>query len=249
MQTPAMETAMKVLVVDDDVVSRMVLMHLIDSCGVHDIVEAEDGAAAWQQLESGLRPTLCFCDLRMPRLSGMELLRKVRADSALDAMPLVLVSSANDQDTVRDAVRAGAAGYIVKPFQQEQVRQHLDACCAAAAAADAPLAEAPGLTLQRLGVDRERLLAYLAGFQEQARAAAGVVEALLAHGEPAQARQQVERLHLGCSTLGLFAAAGELAAVLQAPALDGTALEGALAALARSTADQARLLRLHAGND
>ena len=231
---------MKVLVVDDDVVSRMVLMHLIDSCGVHDIVEAEDGAAAWEQLEGGLRPALCFCDLRMPRLSGMELLQKVRADSGLDAMPLVLVSSANDQDTVRDAVRAGAAGYIVKPFQQEQVRQHLDACLAAA---DAPAAEAPGLTLQRLGVDAERLLAYLAGFQEQAATSASHIEALLARGEPAQARQQVERLHLGCTTLGLHGAADGLAAVLQAPALDDAALQSALATLARSAAWQARLLQ------
>ena len=231
---------MKVLVVDDDVVSRMVLMHLIDSCGVHDIVEAEDGAAAWEQLEGGLRPALCFCDLRMPRLSGMELLQKVRADSGLDAMPLVLVSSANDQDTVRDAVRAGAAGYIVKPFQQEQVRQHLDACLAAA---DAPAAEAPGVTLQRLGVDAERLLAYLAGFQEQAAASASHIEALLACGEPAQARQQVERLHLGCTTLGLHGAADGLAAVLQAPALDDAALQSALATLARSAAWQARLLQ------
>ena len=231
---------MKVLVVDDDVVSRMVLMHLIDSCGVHDIVEAEDGAAAWEQLEGGLRPALCFCDLRMPRLSGMELLQKVRADSGLDAMPLVLVSSANDQDTVRDAVRAGAAGYIVKPFQQEQVRQHLDACLAAA---DAPAAEAPGVTLQRLGVDAERLLAYLAGFQEQAATGASHIEALLARGEPAQARQQVERLHLGCTTLGLHGAADGLAAVLQAPALDDAALQSALATLARSAAWQARLLQ------
>jgi two-component system chemotaxis response regulator CheY len=231
---------MKVLVVDDDVVSRMVLMHLIDSCGVHDIVEAEDGAAAWEQLEGGLRPALCFCDLRMPRLSGMELLQKVRADSGLDAMPLVLVSSANDQDTVRDAVRAGAAGYIVKPFQQEQVRQHLDACLAAA---EAPAAEAPGLTLQRLGVDAERLLAYLAGFQEQAATGASHIEALLARGEPAQARQQVERLHLGCTTLGLHGAADGLAAVLQAPALDDAALRQALATLARSAAWQARLLQ------
>ena len=231
---------MKVLVVDDDVVSRMVLMHLIDSCGVHDIVEAEDGAAAWEQLEGGLRPALCFCDLRMPRLSGMELLQKVRADSGLDAMPLVLVSSANDQDTVRDAVRAGAAGYIVKPFQQEQVRQHLDACLAAA---DAPAAEAPGVTLQRLGVDAERLLAYLAGFQEQAATGASHIEALLARGEPAQARQQVERLHLGCTTLGLHGAADGLAAVLQAPALDDAALRSALATLARSAAWQARLLQ------
>lgn len=231
---------MKVLVVDDDVVSRMVLMHLIDSCGVHDIVEAEDGAAAWEQLEGGLRPALCFCDLRMPRLSGMELLQKVRADSGLDAMPLVLVSSANDQDTVRDAVRAGAAGYIVKPFQQEQVRQHLNACLAAA---DAPAAEAPGVTLQRLGVDAERLLAYLAGFQEQAATGASHIEALLARGEPAQARQQVERLHLGCTTLGLHGAADGLAAVLQAPALDDAALQSALATLARSAAWQARLLQ------
>lgn len=236
-----MGVAMKVLVVDDDVVSRMVLMHLIDSCGVHDIVEAEDGAAAWEQLEGGLRPALCFCDLRMPRLSGMELLQKVRSDSGLDAMPLVLVSSANDQDTVRDAVRAGAAGYIVKPFQQEQVRQHLDACLAAAA--DAPPAEAPSLTLQRLGVDAERLLAYLAGFQEQAAASASHIEALLAHGEPAQARQQVERLHLGCTTLGLHGAAGGLAAVLRAPALDDATLRQALATLARSAAWQVRLLQ------
>ena len=50
---------MKVLVVDDDVVSRMVLMHLIDSCGVHDIVEAEDGAAAWvKRTEKRVPPKL-----------------------------------------------------------------------------------------------------------------------------------------------------------------------------------------------
>lgn len=230
---------MKVLVVDDDVVSRMVLMHLIDSCGVHDIVEAEDGAAAWEQLEGGLRPALCFCDLRMPRLSGMELLQKVRADSTLDAMPLVLVSSANDQDTVRDAVRAGAAGYIVKPFQQEQVREYLEACFNPGVALPA---EAPQQTLQRLGVDGERLLAYLTGFRQQAGAAASHIEVLLARGEPALARQQLERLHLGCTTLGLHGAAAGVAALLQTTALDGAAVQAALDAVIRSTAGQMRLL-------
>lgn len=235
---------MKVLVVDDDVVSRMVLMHLIDSCGVHDIVEAEDGAAAWEQLEGGLRPALCFCDLRMPRLSGMELLQKIRSDSALDAMPLVLVSSANDHDTVRDAVQAGAAGYIVKPFQPEQVRQHIDACF------DMPplQAEAPQETARRLGIDDERLLAYLTGFQEQVGAAGEHVDALLARGEPAQARQLLERLHLGCRTLGLHGAAAEMTAVLQMAVLDGGQLPTVLAALARSVAQQVRLLRQQDGD-
>ncbi|KAB8059190.1 MULTISPECIES: response regulator [Janthinobacterium] len=236
---------MKVLVVDDDVVSRMVLMHLIDSCGVHDIVEAEDGAAAWEQLEGGLRPSLCFCDLRMPRLSGMELLQKIRSDSALDAMPLVLVSSANDQDTVRDAVQAGAAGYIVKPFQPEQVRQHIDACFDVSALP----AEAPRDTLQRLGIDGERLLAYLTGFQGQVGAAGEQVDALLARGEPAQARQQLERLHLGCRTLGLHGAEAAMMDLLQASVLDGEQIQGALAALARSVAQQAHLLRQQDGMD
>ena len=230
---------MKVLVVDDDVVSRMVLMHLIDSCGVHDIVEAEDGAAAWEQLEGGLRPSLCFCDLRMPRLSGMELLQKIRSDSALDAMPLVLVSSANDHDTVRDAVQAGAAGYIVKPFQPEQVRQHIDACFDVACLP----AEAPLATAQRLGIDDERLLAYLTGFQGQIGAAGEQVDALLARGEPAQARQLLEKLHLGCRTLGLHGAGAEMAALLQAAVLDDGQIQAVLGALARSAAQQARLLR------
>lgn len=232
---------MKVLVVDDDVVSRMVLMHLVDSCGAHDIVEAEDGAAAWELLAGGLRPDLCFCDLRMPRLSGMELLQKVRADSALASMPLVLVSSANDQETVHDAVQAGATGYIVKPFQQEQVREQLDAHAAAPAVLSL---EAPAQTLQRLAVDSDRLLAYLNGFQEQLRSAGVQVETLLGHGEPAQARQLVERLHLGGVTLGLHGAVAQLGAVLQAPTLDGRQLLLALAALQRSAAHQSRQVQL-----
>ena len=115
---------MKVLIVDDDVVSRMVLMHLIDSCGNFDIVEAENGADAWARLESGLRPQICFCDLRMPLLSGMDLLRRVKQDAALCAIPFVLVSSAGERATVADAIDAGAAGYVIKPFDARQVRPH-----------------------------------------------------------------------------------------------------------------------------
>ncbi|MFS2020103.1 response regulator transcription factor [Massilia sp. CT11-108] len=53
---------------------------MIDSTasGVFDVLEAEDGADAWAQLDAGANPALLFCDLRMPRLSGMELLARVR---------------------------------------------------------------------------------------------------------------------------------------------------------------------------
>ncbi|WP_038495167.1 response regulator [Janthinobacterium agaricidamnosum] len=232
---------MKVLVVDDDVVSRMVLMHLVDSCGTFDIVEAEDGEDAWQQLQNGLRPAICFCDVRMPRLSGMELLARVKADPALQDMPLVLVSSATDRETVQHAALSGAAGYIVKPFQVDQVRLHLDASLGRADGAQ-HAAEAPRLTQQRLGINAERLLVYLAGFQNQLAAASGELDALLARGEHAEAQARVDRLHVGCVTLGLNGAARALAG-LAPGGLSSDTLQAVLADVVGTVIHQSGLVR------
>jgi two-component system chemotaxis response regulator CheY len=128
MTTHLPKCAMKILIVDDDIVSRMMLMHLIAACGQCDIVEAEDGLDAWQQLESGLRPAIIFCDARMPRMSGMQLLQRIRADARVfDAMLFVLVSSAHEQVLQQQALDAGAAAYIVKPFRAEGLRADLRA--------------------------------------------------------------------------------------------------------------------------
>jgi two-component system chemotaxis response regulator CheY len=233
---------MKVLVVDDDVVSRMVLMHLIDSCGKFDMVEAEDGAHAWEQLEAGLRPAICFCDLRMPRLSGIELLLRVKADAELAAMPFVLVTSATDKDTVLEATRAGAAGYIVKPFQAEQVRVHLTAFLDQAASGYEHLAEDPAATMQRLGINSERLLVYLNGFHNQLSAAGGELETLFANGEQQEAQLRIDRLHAGCVTLGLSGAAAALKSF--APGfLSSDAVQAVLADVIRAVDYQSGLVR------
>jgi two-component system, chemotaxis family, chemotaxis protein CheY len=212
---------MKVLVVDDDVVSRMVLMHLIDSCGKFEILEAEDGEDAWRQLENGLRPAITFCDLRMPRLSGMALLERVKADGAFGAMPFVLVSSANDRGTVEQAADMGAAGYIVKPFEPDQVRSHMAAfgppAPPAPAAAALQAAESPLATTRRLGISNERLLVYLGGFQSQLAEGSGEIAILLARGDRDASRMRIERLQVGCQTLGLNGAAAALRALAAAP--------------------------------
>jgi len=232
---------MKVLVVDDDVVSRMVLMHLIDSCGKFDIVEAEDGADAWQQLEGGLRPAICFCDLRMPRLSGMELLQRVKAHPELGAMPFVLVTSATDKDTVLEATNAGAAGYIVKPFQAEQVRVHLANFLDQAVSVREYLAEEPAVTLRRLGINAERLLVYLTGFQNQLAAATADLELMLGKGEQQEARARLDRLHAGCVTLGLQGAAAALKS-FEPGRLSTEAVQAVLADVTRAAAHQAGLV-------
>ncbi|OEZ61643.1 MULTISPECIES: response regulator [unclassified Duganella] len=233
---------MKVLVVDDDVVSRMVLMHLIDSCGKFDIVEAEDGADAWQQLEDGLRPAICFCDLRMPRLSGMELLQRVKGHAEINTMPFVLVTSANDKDTVQEATQAGAAGYIVKPFQAEQVRVHLVNFLDQAASGYDHHAEEPATTLRRLGINAERLLVYLSGFQNQLTAASGDIDALLAKGQQQEAQARIERLHAGCVTLGLDGAAATLKS-LDPGALSSDTVQSVLADVVRAVIHQSGLVR------
>ncbi|HWW72102.1 MAG TPA: response regulator [Duganella sp.] len=233
---------MKVLVVDDDVVSRMVLMHLIDSCGKFDIVEAEDGADAWRQLQDGLRPAICFCDLRMPNLSGMELLQRVKGDADLTGMPFVLVTSATDKDTVEQATQAGAAGYIVKPFQAEQVRVHLAGFLDQAACGSAHQAEEPALTLQRLGINAERLLVYLSGFHNQLAAAAGDIETLLAGGGQQDAQARLDRLHAGCVTLGLDGAAAALKTLVPGR-LSNEAVQAVLTDVIRAVDQQAESAR------
>ncbi|TWI65203.1 two-component system chemotaxis response regulator CheY [Pseudoduganella lurida] len=227
---------MKVLVVDDDVVSRMMLMHLIDSSGRYEIVEAEDGAEAWAQLQGGLRPAICFCDLRMPRLSGIELLQHVRGNAALAALPFVLVSSASDGATLDQARQAGVSGYLVKPFEPAQVRAQLAALIPQGAHPDA---EEPSATQARLGIDAARLQAYLAGFEQQLRTAQTELAKLHRQGERETVSAQLERLHAGCTTLGLTGAAALLHPLPPADAPD-TALEAVLESVRH------QLQRLHA---
>jgi two-component system chemotaxis response regulator CheY len=233
---------MKVLVVDDDIVSRMVLMHLIDTCGSFDILEAEDGEDAWQQLAAGLRPVICFCDLRMPRLSGMDLLARVKADSALAAMPFVLVTSATDNATIDRAAVLGVDGYLVKPFKGDEVQTYMAPFGAPRGAVD----ETPRESMHRLGISGERLLVYLGGFQSQLTSASADIAALLARGDHDGARLRLDRLHAGCLTLGLN---GTAAAICSFPEgrIDPARVQLVLADTVRAVMHQSEAAkRLHA---
>jgi two-component system, chemotaxis family, chemotaxis protein CheY len=222
---------MKVLIVDDDVVSRMMLMHMIDSAGSYDVLEAEDGEEAWRQLDAGTRPALLFCDLRMPRLSGMELLARVKADERFAGLPFVLVSAAGDGATMEQARGLGADGYIVKPFDGDKVRGYLGSL---ARNADSP-DESLDATMRRLGIDAGRLLLYLGGLQRQLAGARAELDHLLAGGRIEAARDHLVRLAEGCRTLGLMhaAAALETQAALPPAAAAARELDAAGAAVLR----------------
>ena len=223
---------MKVLVVDDDVVSRMMLMHLVDSCGSYEILEAEDGADAWRQLQAGLLPAIVFCDLRMPHLSGTELLARVRATPELAGLPFVLVSAANDGETLVEAEVLGASGYVKKPFRIEGLRPHLMAL---------EPDDGPAASAHRLGIDSARLALYLGGLERQLIDADEAIATALAQGDTQAALAGLGRLREGCVMLGLRTAATQLARAEAAPAEAGS-VEQALAAARAAVARQAAAL-------
>ncbi|MBC7454335.1 MAG: response regulator [Massilia sp.] len=235
---------MTVLVIDDDIVSRMVLMHLLDQCGMDDIVEADDGAHGWQLLQQGLRAALCFCDLRMPRLSGMELLARVRADPALASMRFVLASSSNDQASLAQASSLGADGYLLKPFGLAQVSDQLARLAVLERETERALA-----TMRRLGISGARLLMYLGGLESQLEATQREIAPQLAIGvQTVDAASfsfaRIDRLCAGCATLGLEDAAARIKALapdlLDAP-LVLAVLAGALAAVRQQGACVSRM--------
>jgi two-component system chemotaxis response regulator CheY len=200
---------MKALVVDDDVVSRMALTDLLSVYGLFDLVEAADGEDAWMLLEGGLRPVICFCDVRMPRMSGIALLERMKGHDALAEVPFVLVSSASDRETVLQAVKLGAVGYILKPLHAADARAHLEKIFQVTLD---KLAENPMSTLKRLNIGPDRLTAYLGAFTEQLLKGRQEIERLLNTSATVEARTRMDAIHAGCMTLGLW----HVAAVLDA---------------------------------
>lgn len=227
---------MKALVVDDDIVSRMALVDLLAGYGVFDLVEAEDGEAAWTLLAAGLRPAICFCDVRMPRMSGIDLLQKMKEEADLAALPFVLVSSASDRDTVLHALKLGALGYILKPLHAADARAHLEKIFKVTLD---KLAEDPAGTALRLNIGALRLHAYLEAFAAQLGAGRAELAALLADGNSGAAQVRIDAFYTGCMTLGLWQAG----AALEAARVDNAQVAGALDCVADGVRRQCSRLR------
>lgn len=189
---------MKVLLVDDDEISRMSLSNIVSGiAGVNGMPEAEDGEQAWALLEGGLRPSLCCCDIRMPRLDGLGLLQRMRRHAVLRHMPVVLISSASDRDTVRSAIAGGVAGYILKPFLAAQTRATLDRVLRDRLATQA---ESPQVTRRRLGVDGDMLHRLLRKLRDDTNSARSTMDA----DAGAAYDHRLQRLHSGAMLLGLW---------------------------------------------
>ncbi|VTT97882.1 response regulator receiver protein : Response regulator receiver protein OS=uncultured bacterium GN=ACD_79C00896G0007 PE=4 SV=1: Response_reg [Gemmataceae bacterium] len=115
---------MRILIADDEVVSRTILERTVKGWG-HEVVSAADGTAAWAVLEGGDAPKLAVLDWVMPGLEGPEVCRRARALGRPVPTYTILLTSKNESRDVVAGFESGADDYVVKPFDRAELRSRI----------------------------------------------------------------------------------------------------------------------------
>lgn len=108
----------KVLVVDDMLTMRKIVTKIVREIGFTDVIEASDGNEAWEKVQAG-GIGLIISDWNMPNCTGLEFLKRVRAEAKFKATPFILVTAEAEKTQVAEAVQSGVDQYVVKPFTKD----------------------------------------------------------------------------------------------------------------------------------
>jgi two-component system chemotaxis response regulator CheY len=119
------DSNMKILVVDDMSTMRRIVKNIMKQLGFPNVEEAENGQDALDKLRAESFG-LVISDWNMPVMSGIELLRAIRADDKLKAIPLLMVTAEAQKENLIEAIQAGVSNYIVKPFTAEVLQEKMN---------------------------------------------------------------------------------------------------------------------------
>jgi len=112
------------LVVDDFATMRKVLRNLLKQSGHENVVEAEDGVSALQIIKTQ-KIDFIISDWHMPNMTGLELLKSIRADEEVSDTPFLMITAETVPDSIISALKAGVSSYIVKPFTAEVLSEKI----------------------------------------------------------------------------------------------------------------------------
>ena len=116
---------MKFLVVDDFSTMRRIVRNLLKELGFTNVDEAEDGQVALHKLKNQ-HFDFIVSDWNMPNMTGIELLKAVRADQQIKHLPFMLITAEAKRENIIEAAMAGASGYIVKPFTAATLEEKMN---------------------------------------------------------------------------------------------------------------------------
>jgi two-component system chemotaxis response regulator CheY len=119
-------TEVSVLIVDDSSVMRKIVERSLRQAGLDPLVvhEAGSGVEGLDVLRTA-RVNLILTDINMPTMDGLEFVRQLRAQHLAEGVPVVMITTESSEEHVRQAIQAGARGYIRKPFTAEQVKERV----------------------------------------------------------------------------------------------------------------------------
>jgi len=119
---------LKVMIVDDMPAMRSILLDMLRGRTYVDGIEFEDADSAWDFLIAGETSAvdLILLDVVLPGMSGLDLVRAVRSHPHLERTRILMITSEGRLDHVDEAMRSGADGYLVKPFQETRLLEWVD---------------------------------------------------------------------------------------------------------------------------
>ena len=120
----------KILIIDDSASIRKIIEKILKNMGFKNFVLLDDGAPAWLMLQNTLATDekkfdLVISDWHMDKLSGLDLLKKIRANESLKSTPFLMVTSSTEQLEIITAIEAGVNDYIVKPFNAGLIQEKI----------------------------------------------------------------------------------------------------------------------------
>ena len=116
---------MRFLIVDDFATMRRIVRNLLKDLGFTNVDEAEDGVVALNKLKAE-KFDFVVSDWNMPNMTGIELLKSIRANDALKSLPVLMVTAEAKKENIIEAAQSGASGYIVKPFTAATLDEKLN---------------------------------------------------------------------------------------------------------------------------
>lgn len=126
----ALKANMKILVIDDMATMRKIIKNMLGQIGFTNITEADDGATALPMIQDAQKTDepyeFIVSDWNMPQLTGLDLLKQLRATEEYKSLPFLMITAEAEQGNVVIAVKAGVSNFIVKPFSAQVLKEKID---------------------------------------------------------------------------------------------------------------------------
>ena len=116
----------KILVADDFSMMRKIVINILAELGYTNVTEAANGEDAFEILVSHGDVGFLITDWHMPKMNGLELLHKIRANPSLSKLPVLMITAEALQENIIAAIKAGVNNFIVKPFDAQIMEEKIN---------------------------------------------------------------------------------------------------------------------------